>query len=47
MSTCKKIGQVFICLSPGTPYPPPPITHCIRVFYTGNGEGGELNQREG
>jgi hypothetical protein len=32
--------------------PPPPLTHCIRIYHiiipTGKGEGGgELNQREG
>jgi hypothetical protein len=46
---CKgTLRQVFICLSPRTPYPPP-LTHCIRVYririHTGN--RGELNQREG
>jgi hypothetical protein len=31
--TCNgALRQVFICLSPGTPNPPPPPTHCIRVY---------------
>jgi hypothetical protein len=30
--TCKgTVRQVFICLRPRTPYPPP-LTHCIRVY---------------
>jgi hypothetical protein len=36
---------------PMTPYPPPPVTHCMRVYsvriHTGKGEGGKANQREG
>jgi hypothetical protein len=44
------LRQVFICLRPGAPYPPP-ITHCIRVYSilinTGKGErGGELREGE-
>ncbi len=57
MSSSKKIDlkrtlrQVFICLRPRTPYPPP-LTPCKRVYsiliQTGKGgKGGEFNQREG
>jgi hypothetical protein len=45
--TCKwTLRQVFFCLRPRTPYPPP-LTCCIRVFTQGRGKGGQLNQREG
>jgi hypothetical protein len=52
--TCKgTLRQVFICLRPRTPYPPP--KYCSVYVYTvylfiqgrGLGGGGELNQREG
>ncbi len=58
MSSSKKITykgtlrQVFICLRPRTPYPPP-RTHYIRLrvysilIHTGRGGGGEMNQIEG
>ncbi len=46
--TCKgTLRQVFICLRPRTPYPPP-LTHCIHVYsiliHTGRGGGGELKK---
>jgi hypothetical protein len=42
-------AEVFICLRPSTPYPPP--THCILYSYShrkgrGGRGGGELNHRE-
>jgi hypothetical protein len=48
------LRQVFICLRPRIPYPPPPtLTHCIHGYtvystysHREGGEGGELNQRE-
>jgi hypothetical protein len=49
--TCKgSLRQVFICLTPRTPYPPPPYTRytCIQYAYSHReGGGGELTQREG
>jgi hypothetical protein len=49
--TCEGIlWQVFICLRPRTPYPPP-LTHCVRVIqYTYSQRKGareESNQKEG
>jgi hypothetical protein len=51
--TCKGIYGRRISVKgtePHTP-PPPPLTHCIRVYniliHTGKGGGVELNQREG
>ncbi len=40
--------QVFICLWPRTPYPPP-LAHCIRVYsiLIRTGKGVEVNQKEG
>jgi hypothetical protein len=46
--TCKgTLRQVFICLRPITP-PPPPYTlfTCKQYLFT-QGRGAELNQREG
>ncbi len=51
--TCKgTLRQVFICLRPKTPYPPPapPSIHTVYVYTVclfKQGRGGELNQREG
>ncbi len=62
MSSYKKdlkgtVRQVFICLRPRTPDPPPPLLHTVygytvyRVLCTYSHregrEGGELSQREG
>jgi hypothetical protein len=53
--SCKgTLRQAFICLRPRTAIPPPPPTHCIRVYsiliqYSQNREErgkGDLNQRE-
>jgi hypothetical protein len=42
------LRQVFICLRPGTPYPPPYTLYtCIQYTYSHREGGGELNQREG
>jgi hypothetical protein len=48
--TCR--GLCGRCLSEAqNPKPPPPLTHCIRVYciliHTGKGGGGEMNQRLG
>ncbi len=38
------VRQVFICLRPRTPYPPPLIVY-VTVYLFTQGRGGELNQR--
>ncbi len=41
------LQQVFICLWPRKPYPPPPLTHCILVYstliHTAKGGGGRVD----
>jgi hypothetical protein len=43
------LRQVFICLRLRIPYPPPPFTHCIRVYriliHTGKGGGRFESER--
>jgi hypothetical protein len=51
--TCKgTLRQVFICLRPRTPYPPPPLHTvyvskvCVHILFTQvRGWGGELNKK--
>jgi hypothetical protein len=50
--TCKgTLRQVFFCLRPRTPHPPPySLNTCIQYTYShreGGGRGGRFNQREG
>jgi hypothetical protein len=51
--TCKgTLKQVFICLRPRTPYPPPPTHYTFyrriqNTYLKGKVGGKELNQKEG
>jgi hypothetical protein len=44
--TCKGTSrQVFLCLRPRTPYPPPPLTCVVYLFTQGRGGGVEPERR--